>query len=340
MSKNELPIRMLDKDEKDFVKRRLLNVTSLLQSWQEKYNSKLEADKPATIAEVRKMILDGSLEEEFPDILEAKKVLVSFSNDHVESIGGPIEYIILCSFAAKCKSLARSRSKMISAELNIDAENIYEDLLQDAYASVLHAMYYFTKDDIELSTFILGSVSRSIERSARYKYAKLSPMSPEDVHDTYKCRTITMESPHLTVEDIAEEMKVDSARATEILCSMSSVVRISSCPTSCPDSETSYDIIEQIQDRTCSIEDSDNIDTVEFLKKIFDESDEEILSLTKEEKDVLKAACFYNFDRGWQSSFAKQYINRSTGKPYTRARIGQIYSSAKEKVRLLAAGMI
>jgi len=330
MPSSELPVVLLNPQQKSFVKARLLKVTSCLEHWQRMHDSTIHPEKPTTIASIKKKILDGSLEQTFPDIVHAKSLLNSFIHDYVSSLGGPIEYTIICSFSAKCRSIARNRSIKLSADLNINAQSIYEDLLQDAYASVHHAMYYFTKSNLQLSTFVLGSVKRSIERCSRYKYAKLSPMSPEDTHDTYRCRVAMMENPNLTVEDIADEIGVTNTRAEEILSSMTKVVRVSQVAS---DEEASLDFLFQIADRSSSLEDADNVDTVDFLKNIFDKTDQTILSLSKEEKDVLHAAIFYNFERGWQADFSRKYLNQHTGKPYTRARIGQLLTSALGKVR-------
>lgn len=332
-SENEIPVRILTEQEKDFVKSELLKVTSLLQYWQNEYNKAFKLEKDISIAEIKKKILDGSLEEKFPDISLAKKLLKSFSNDYVESINGTLEFVITCSFAAKCKGIAKNRAKKLSAELNMDAQSIYEDLLQDAYASVVHSIYYFTRQDLALSTFVLGSLARSIERCSRYRYSKFSPMSNEDTISSYKCRVVQMENPHFTLEEIAEELEMETDKASEILCSMAPVVRLCGSSHSLNESETSFNVLEQVPDRTSSIEEADNIDTVEFLKSIFDDVDESILTFTREEKDVLRAACSSNFERGWQSNFARVYINQTTGKPYSRARIGQIFNSAIEKVR-------
>lgn len=331
MSFSEIPVIMLDAQQKSFVKAKLLQVTSCLEYWQHRYDETFSPEKPTSISSIKKNILNGSLEQTFPMIVDAKSLLDSFINDHIDSLGGPIEYIVICSFSANCRSIARNRSIKLSADLNIDAQSIYEDLLQDAYASVHHAMYYFTKSDLQLSTFILGSVKRSIERCSRYNYSKFSPMSPEDTHDTYSCRVAMMENLNLTVEEIAEEVGIASSRAEEVLSHMTKVVRVAQKHSS--DNETSFDLLSQIAAKSSLIEDVDNVDTVDFLKKIFDETDQTILSLSKEEKDTLNAAFSHNFEWGWQSSFANNYINHSTGKPYTRARIGQFLSSALGKIK-------
>lgn len=331
---NELPVITLSKEQKEFVKSKLLEVTLALECWRDKYNKAL--GKEFSTGEFKRMVLEGSVEKELPEILEFKSKLISFAKDNVESLGGPLEYIIICSFAAKCKSISRNRSKKISAELNIDSNSLYQDILQEAYASVQHSMYYFTRKDIKLSTYVINNLSRSIERQSRYEHCKLSAMSPDDTYATYKCRLALMENPSLTVSDLADEIGVTQTRADEVLRSMSQVVRIGGSSTHTND-ETSFDVIAQIPDSRSTLDHSDNLDTVDFLKKIFDETDEGILSLTKEERDVLRAACRYNFERGWQAKFAGQYINRSTNKPYTRARIGQLFSSAVEKVRVFVA---
>lgn len=331
---NELPVVTLSKEQKEFIKSKLLELTLALEKWRDKYNGTFS--RSLSTGDFKKLILNGSIEKDLPEILDLKSKLISFANDHVESLGGSLEYTIICSFGARCKSIARNRSKKISAELNIDSNTIYQDILQVAYASVQHSMYYFTRKDIELSTYVLNNLSRSIERQSRYDHCKLSAMSPEDTHDTYKCRLALMENPSLTVTDLAEEIGVSPERADEVLRSMSQIIRIGGNSTSSND-EASFDIISQIPDCRSTLDHSDNLDTVEFLKKIFDETDEGILSLTREERDVLRAACNYNFERGWQAKFASQYINRSTNKPYTRARIGQLFSSAVEKVRVFVA---
>jgi len=343
---NELPVRILTKQEKAFVKKELLKVTSSISRWQHRINLVLRIQKPLSIADTKSLILGASLDRfpevkkalegqsldsRFPSILKSRKKITSFSENYQTDFGASYQDTIIHSFAARCKSIAKNRARKISAELDLDFLSVYEDLLQDAYASVHHSMYYFTKQDVELSTFILGSVDRSIERCSRYKYCKLSPMSPEDTHDTYKVRSVLMNNPGISLEEIAEEISVSVDRASEILLTMNPVVR----PFSGADkqNDSPADGLSLVPDKSSSLEESDNIDLVNFLKGIFDETDECILSLTKEEKDTLKAACFYNFERGWQSAFAKQYVNPATGKPYSRARVGQIFSSALLKLK-------
>jgi hypothetical protein len=329
MLTSELPVVMLTASQKAFVKSELLKVTSCLEHWQETYNQTFSPEKPISISGIKKKILDSSLEETFPQIVQAKALLNSFINNHVNSLGAPLEYTVICSFSAMCISLARSRSQKVSADLNVDPQSVYEDILQDAYASVHHAMYYFTQGNIQLSTFVLNAVKRSIERCSHYKYSKLSPMSPDDIRDVYKCRTAMGEDPGMTVEELAQEVGLTPDRAEEVLSYMTKVVRSSQSTSS----NDSFDVVSNIPQDSSSLEEVDNIDTVDFLKKIFDQTDHTMLSLSKEEKEVIAAAVFYRFERGWQSTFAKQYINQSTGKPYTRARIGQFFSSALTKIK-------
>jgi len=334
MTQSEIPVRILTPEQKEFVKAKLVEVNAMLQSWQQRYNEIVCPEKPLGIAGIKKKILDGSLDETFPEVSEARSVLLSFANEHIPFIDGSFEYVILCSFAPACKSIAHNRAKKIAAELNLNIDSIFEDLLHDAYCSILHSIYYFSKINLELSTFVIESLKRSIERQSRYNYAKLSAAQPDDLIDSYTLRVLQMESAHLTVEDIAQEMSISVDRSFEILQYMAPVVRVCSNPSSDSSSdETTYHLVEKIPDKHCAIDEADNIDTVEFLKGLFDETDECMLSFTREERDVLKAACSSNFERGWQSAFAKHYINQSTGKPYSRARIGQIYSAAVEKVK-------
>jgi len=327
-----LPAVKLSDSQKAFVKDELLKITSVLKHWQEQYNRKFLPKKPISISAIKKKILDSSLEETFPQIAHAKTLIRSFKEDYVASLGGPIEYIILCSFSAQCISLARSRSQKLSAELNIDADSIYKDLLQDAYTSVCRSMYYFTQSDVQISTPVIKSIKREIERQSHYRYPRFSPMSPQDIQDTYRCRVALIEEPALTVEELAQEVGISSSRAEEMISYMSKKLVRSSQSQSSP-SEESFDIVSNLPEDSNPLEDVDNLDTVESLKRIFDQTDQTILSLSKEEKDVLSASVVYNFERGWQSDFAKRYINQSTGKPYTRARIGQLFNSAMEKLR-------
>ena len=159
---NRIPVRVLTSKEKLYVKSRLLEVTSIIKKWKKKINFKLS--KKLKVFEVRKAILNGSFEKEFPEIVEDKKKLISFSNDHDNLLDGPVEYVIVCSFALACMKIAKARSRTVAAELNLNPDSVLDDLLQEAYGRVLYSMYYFTKKKTQLSTLIIGCVKRHIER--------------------------------------------------------------------------------------------------------------------------------------------------------------------------------
>lgn len=329
LPENVLPLKVLNKEQKRFVKLKLLEITQILRKWKKIIS--LDQNKKVKLSEIRSIILNGTCNDRYPSILDDQKKLVSFINDHVEFIGGTLEHTILCSFSAACIKFSVKRSRMLSAELDLNFDSILEDLLQESYASVHHSIYYFTlnKGSNELSTYVIGSLKRSLERFIRYNYSKLSPMSAKDCIDCYKCRSIMSEQPGISIEEISKISSLDESRVQEILSSMSSIVRVFVSKRD----GTYKSVVSHIPDRSSNLEDLDNIETVELLKNLFDDIDEGILSLTKEEADVFRAAFTSNFERGWQSSFARTYINQNTGKPYSRARIGQIYSDVVFKIK-------
>lgn len=322
---NEISARLLSEKEKTFVKSKLLEITSILKKWQHIYQ---KDDRKITLIAVKKLILEDFFSD-YPSSFDDKKKILEFRDKYVPCFKSSLELAVLRSFAPKCRAVAKTWANKVSASLGISYQDAFVDLLQDAYASVLHSMYYFDQEETQLSTFVIGSLKRSLERIARYKYCKTSPVSNEDLHLSYRFNVAKMKSPTFTFEQIVESIQMNDVQVERLRDVIRPVRKMKS--KTCY-SENSF--IDQIPcNKTSSLEELDIMDTVSLFKKLLDPTDKELLEFTREEKDVLRGAYFLSFEHGWQTEFAKSYINPATEKPYSRARIGQIFDSAIKKAR-------
>jgi hypothetical protein len=329
MLKSQINHRDLSIEEKLSLKQKLLVVTALLTKWSAYYPDRPMTELKNEIFRGVKNPFDKIPEAELEQFWQDQKVIMDFQTKILPEFGVTAEIALLESFMKACYKEAKRWARRVSSSLNLTFEDAFEDLLQDAYKSVLSSMYYFTESDKEVSTYVIGSLRKSLERATRYDYCKLSPVSPDDLKMLYTYNRESMAEGR-TFEEIVSIMGLNE----EQIATLSDVIR----PVKREAIVTNHDKeVRTLELVPCRRSDSENecLETFSLIKSFLDPSYDRILNLTEEEKKVIRAGMDNNFARGWQSSFAANSLSPNTGRPYTRQRVGQLFDSASSKIKPL-----
>lgn len=309
----EIQHRNLSFKEKIYVKNKIAQVSSILRKW----NSRLPE---LSILEIKKAFLNNKILVDDPDWLIDQSIIRNFQNKNDQFLEEPLELAVLRSFWSMCKKYARAASVRVESQTGLNRFSVYEDLIQDAMTLVLHSMYYYSDNGVELSTFIGNSLRNGLNRAIRYNYCTTSPISVEDNEIKIKIIHLINKNPGYTLSQVAESMKQeyglkDESKVRELLAK---VVR--------EGKEEEKRFLHNVPSHTHTQEDVDCLDTLNFLKTLFSPESQAILNLTKKEVELLKFGIDANFERGWQTRY-------SASKSLTRQRVGQIYESAVKKIR-------
>ena len=327
MLNNQINHRDLSIDEKQALKQKLLGVTALLTKWSAYYPDYPMTELKNEIFRGVKNPFDKIPEAELEQFWQDQKVIIEFQTKTLPEFGVTAEVALLESFMKACYKESKRWARRVSTSLNLIFEDVFEDLLQDAYKSVLSSMYYFTESDKAVSTYVIGSLRKSL--ATRYDYCKLSPVSPDDLKMLY---TYNKESTAegRTFEEIISIMGLNE----EQVVTLCDVIRPVKREVIVTNHDKEFRTLELVP---CKRNDTENecLETFSLIKSFLDPSYDRVLNLTEEEKKVIRSGMDSNFERGWQSNFAVNSLSPNTGRPYTRQRVGQLFDSASSKIKPL-----
>jgi hypothetical protein len=304
--------RDFSSEEKEYAKSKVLQVSEILRKW----HLSLEL----SILEVKKAFLTGKVLSKDSDWLIDQKIIKDFQNKIDPYLGETLEIAILRSFLKMCYKYAKAAAARAAFQTSLTTSSTYEDLLQDSIGFILHSMYYFSKKDLELSTFIGNSLKNNLNRSIRYSYCSTSPISEEDNELKIKILESIRKNPCYTLNEIAESIKRDCSLDSELKIHklLSRVIR--------EGSKQESRFLHNVPCSSSEHEDIDCLDTLSFLNKLFSPENQKILNLSDQEVNLLRFGVDNNFERGWQTKYANK-------ESLTRQRIGQIYETAVKKIR-------
>lgn len=313
--------RIFTADEKKFVKQQLANVSKILRKWESRIKDK-------NIAEIKTAFLTGQILTDDSDWLIDQNIIKSFQNKTAPELGEPVEIAILRSFVGMCKKTARKASQRVAIQTGLSVEDAYEDLLQESMKIVLHSMYYYCKEEVELSTFIGDSLKNGINRSIRYHHCVTSPISVEDNTTKTQLFELIKNHPGFSFDQIVDLMKEkhglkSSDRIHELLRTLTRESE--------NEDQSKSRSLNNIPCKNSDQEEIECLDTVGFLEKILSPESQKILNLSNREIDILKFGIQSNFERGWQIRYSERVVEGE--KPITRQRVGQIYESVVKKIR-------
>lgn len=315
----EFKPRIFTPEERRYVKQQLLIVSQILKKWSLKFPN---LDR----SQIKLAFLNNKSFTNDLDWQIDQKIISDFQTKTVPQLGEPIAQAVLRSFLGMCKKYASKASARVSAQMGIRDSYVYEDLMQDAIQIVLHSMYYYSKGEIKLSTYIGNSLKNGLNRYIRYSYCATSPVSEEDNVIKIQILDCIQSNPSFTFDQIFDFMNInhglkDEAKIRELLAKM---VREDS-------KAEDKKFLHNLPCYRSVHEDVDCIDTVELLKKALSPEGQKVLGLTPKEIEAFEYGQQSNFERGWQMRYFERL--KEDGRPLTKQRISQIYESALKKIR-------
>lgn len=336
MTLTEMPYVRLTEVQKPKALEILRRGASLLKKWSAFYH-------PKKFRQFRNDVMKGdknpqgaipavSLKEFHADLTH----ILAIREPNQDLGGRSVEQAVLESFAALAKKHARQWS------IDGDPNGITRsDYIQEAYMTIIEAMYQYTREDIDLSTFVWQSLrnrminvtnqgnlfcpltNSDLELVVRYDRAKVNGGSFDKI----------VESLGLSLEEGRHLGSILTKVFSENqLGSHEDGGRIDSPSNDYTGHRVSIDAAspllrfeEQEIDGQREIVNAVDVEGQEHVNNILDNSGLNFL-----ERKVLESAMdpFY----GWQTEFAKTHINPETNKPYSRMRITQVLESARAKV--------
>ena len=296
---------ILNLEEKTFLKEKILEASQILRKWKKVFPS-------MKIREIKSAFLKNQPFTNDPQWIKDQSVLSEFQNKEVSLFGETLEMTVLRSFMGACIKLAKKVSYRVEAQLGIKDSSVYEDLLQDAIQVVLHSMYYYSRADIELNTFIFNSLKKELNRQVKYKYCFTSPIREKDNLAKMSLFNFIEKNPDKTWNQILEFMeKEHGIRESEVNDLLRTVVR----------EKKENNAVLEINSK---LEDFNYPDVVSIFEK-------SLCFLTKKEAKVVKFGFQSNFERGWKSRCAEKLMEDGEG--CTRQNVNIIFNSALKKIR-------
>lgn len=233
-----------------------------------------------------------------------------------------IEWKMMCQFSQLARKLANSWSKKIGI-------NDARDYLQEALMALLDAIYAYTDEDTQFITFAWWAISNRLTTAAN-KDNPFSPLTNEAMGllKRYEEAKISLNR-HATDQDIYDVCGFSEDECRTLRDAQVKVFNASSIerrPNGLVDLGG-----EETFDYTANRSGIDHESEIVHSYEVHDIV--KCANLTKMERRVIEAS-LESSHHGWQSDFAKNTICKSTGQPYTRQRIMQIYQCALEKIKV------
>lgn len=324
----ELKYVSLNKEQKQFCKQSLLRCNLLLKKWEVFYPERERHVFRRKLMGGEKnpggKIPPGKLAELEGDLLTIRSVRKTY---HPILENRSVEESILAGFAALARTHAKKWSKS-------DPNGVtFFDYLQEAYAIILGAMYSFTRDDIDLSTFIWMVLhNRMINVTNQQGFLRLKNTDLALVVKYEKAKRDA--GVPVTFDDVVKLMELSQDDAHHLSTLLSRVY-----------TENQIALNVNADDYGDDHEASGGGDYTAYRKGVtkHDETSAPIARLTVEgaienagltdfEKIVVRAS-LEDDSLGWQIRLAKNSINPNTGKPYSRMWVTMARDSAMNKLR-------
>ena len=338
MNFQKIPFIRLTKTQKAKALEVLGRGTVLLKKW-------AVYSPPKKHRQFRNAIMDGSLNPPSEDnpcgVIPADK-LCEFHKDlpfikairyeiHDELEGRTCEQAILEGFAALAERF------VIQWRQPGDPTGItYHDLLQEAYMQIIEAIYCWLPEcKVELSTYIWVALENRMSNVVNQQGNLLCRLTNDDLvlFTKYeKARKKSEMDGSSSFDEIISQLGFSSEegiRLDFILKKVYTETRLNELDV-CRKNEVRGDYTGRGERLKEASKNSHTDDVVEqsYVNDMLDKS-----GLNELEREVIEAAM--NPFNGWQTAFAENHINPQTNKPYSRMRITQVLTSAREKVALV-----
>ena len=190
-----------------------------------------------------------------------------------------------------------------------------EDYLQEAYIALYYAIYSWKPNSADISTYIYTTIKNRFSNVCNHQDNMFCAISADDMNlvARYKKYIRTLKS-YMCFDSIAQEMNLTEQETKRLLCTLKKV----QIEVNVYDNDVEY--------VSNHVKFEDNLyDSNDYVNHTFDEA-----NLTELERELILLAM--EDHAGWQAEYARTHVSPRTNKPYSRARIGQILESARQKV--------
>jgi DNA-directed RNA polymerase specialized sigma subunit len=231
-----------------------------------------------------------------------------------------VEFAMLCGYSG----LGRKHAKRWFAQNGEGNGMSLDDYKNEAYLAILDSIYGYTDRTISFSSFAWASLKNRMIACTN-KCNLLCPLTNPDLEllARYEDTRKTFND-HVTFDQVVAAMGLDEEQYKALGAIMTKVYAESQIAVD----HTGHDDTPNDYTSLRSGIDNDGEDRIIRLqvRQAIDEAD-----LTDFERIVLETSM--NPYYGWQSDVARNNINPSTKKPYTRMWVGLALKNAHEKVR-------
>lgn len=320
MTHTEMQYVRLSETQKPKALEVLRRGATLLKKWASFYHPKKFRQFRNDVMKGNKNPQEAIPADRLPEFHADLSHILAIRKPDPELGGRSVEQAVLENFAALAKKHARQWSS------DGDPNGISRsDYIQEAYMTIIEAMYQYTRDDIDLSTFVWQSL-RNRMINVTNQGNLFCPLTNSDLELVVRYDRAKKNGG--TFDEIVESLglSVEEGRHLgSILTKVFSENQLGS-------HEDSSEVDSPSNDYTGHRVGIDSeplevamVDEQEHVENVLDNANLSFL-----ERKVLEVAMDPYY--GWQTDFAKKHINPETNKPYSRMRITQVLESARAKV--------
>lgn len=337
MIHNEIKYVRLTETEKPKAMEILRTGASLLKKWATFYH-------PKKFRQFRNDVMKGDKNPQ--GAIPANRVaefhadlshILAIRQPHPELNGRSVEQAVLENFAALAKKHARQWCS------DGDPNGVtHHDYMQEAYMTIIEAMYHYTREDIEFGTFVWWAL-RNRMINVTNQSNLFCPLTNSDLELVIRYDR-AKQSHGGTFDEIIESLGLSSEEGRHlgsILTKVFSENQLGSHEIAGADSPANdytghrvgIDNLSPIvrmelgkdADGEVVVVNSVDVDGQEEVNNVLNRA-----GLSFLERKVIEVAMDPYY--GWQTDFAKTHINPDTKKPYSRMRITQVLEKARAKV--------
>ena len=258
---------------------------------------------------------------EWPELTTEQATQFALLMPEIEAVRN-IEWKMMRQFSRLARKHANSWAKKMGGTI-VDAE----DYLQEALMALLDAIYGYTEDHTLFNTFAWWSIQNRLTTAAN-KNNPFSPLTNEAMGLLKR-----FEEAKQKLNRYATDQEVyEACDFTEEECQLirEAQVKVYNACAVKEHHDEQNSVMETACDYTASRSGIDNEkDTVPCHYEIREAIKR--ANLTEVERKVIETSLYPHY--GWQSELAESTICTTTGKPYTRQRIGQVLQNALVKVK-------
>lgn len=317
MNFSEIPCIRWDANRQDQIQGIVRNCAQLLQKWSKFYLEKY----PRKFRKFRNLVMSG---ERNPGNLIPSNQILEFHKDipkilqmrepNCEFNDKSIEQVVLENFSAMGKHRAKKWY------LNNDNGLTIQDYLQEAYMTIVEAMYQYTREDIALSTFI-GQCLKNKMINVTNQSNSFCPLTNEDLKLVVSYREIHQSMISANFHEVVEVLGLSPQEIMRLSLILRRIYSANQIEDNNKEPFSDYTQLRAEIDRVVDI-----VEQNDYIQSLIGKA-----RLTSDERFVIERA-IYNPAYGWQTDLANEL-------KLTKQRIGQIYTEARRKISVVLGNL-